>query len=252
MVSDDSVWATVEPIARAGSGAASTLPERIAERIEALIRSGAVPPGGRLPSERELARIFAVNRLAVREAAHRLEAHGLVVVRRGAGAFVAAVPPARPEPDEAPLPGGIAVDVLFEVRRLLEPAAAEWAASRADRAAIASLFRVAESFESTAAGPRPRYDLLAATDIRLHLEIAEAADNPLLVRLLERLHDADHPRLEWSLARPGRAAEAVREHRAVLDAIAAGRPKEAREAMLAHLAAALASFNAVGDGVALD
>lgn len=247
-----SVWTTIEPIVRAAEDGGSTLPERIAQRIEDLIRSGSVAPGDRLPSERELARILAVNRLAVREAAHRLEAHGLVVVRRGVGAFVASTPPRGPKAADGPLPNGISIDVLFETRRLLELPAAEWAASRADRVAVSLLFRVAESFEEAAAEASPRYDLLASTDIRLHLEIAEAADNPLLVRLLERLHDLDHPRLEWSLARTGRAAETAREHRAILNAIAARKPMAARDAMLAHLAAAMASFRVAEESTALD
>ncbi|KVQ61106.1 hypothetical protein WT22_16810 [Burkholderia territorii] len=67
---------------------------RISEEINAQIRqqiaSGALPPGSRLPTERELAEQFAVSRMAVREGMRTLESAGLVVLKKGrhGGAFV--------------------------------------------------------------------------------------------------------------------------------------------------------------------
>ncbi|WP_321818717.1 MULTISPECIES: FadR/GntR family transcriptional regulator [unclassified Paraburkholderia] len=67
---------------------------RISEEINAQIRqqiaSGALPPGSRLPSERELAEQFAVSRMAVREGMRTLESAGLITMKKGrhGGAFV--------------------------------------------------------------------------------------------------------------------------------------------------------------------
>jgi GntR family transcriptional repressor for pyruvate dehydrogenase complex len=141
-------------------------------------------------------------------------------------------------------PRGDAVDVeeLADVRLLLEPAAADWAARRADRASLAVLQRIAAQFEAAAHEPEPRFDLLGATDMELHLELARVADNSLLVRLIEQLHGLYRTRIEWSLRRPGRLQETTAEHRRLVEAVVAGSPEEARAAMEAHLEAAAASF----------
>jgi GntR family transcriptional regulator, transcriptional repressor for pyruvate dehydrogenase complex len=241
----------VRPPSDAGAG---TLPEQIAARISELIDAGDLAPGARLPSERELARIFGVSRLAVREAEHRLEARGLVVVRRGAGSFVSAVV-ARDAPAAVPqAPAGVDLDELEAVRMVLEPTAAEWAAQRADAPSIRVLNRIADQFEGAAEDDQPRYDLLAAADVELHLELARCAENTLLAYFVEQLQTGYRLRLEWSLRRPGRLAQTAAEHRAIVDAVTAGDPDAARAAMQAHLAAAMDSFRAaaVGDGNPVD
>src|SRR5947208_2585064 len=64
----------------------------IADQIRGAIVSGRVPPGDRLPPERELAEQFGVSRVTVRDALRSLEAMGLLEVKVGArgGAFVTA------------------------------------------------------------------------------------------------------------------------------------------------------------------
>ena len=57
--------------------------EQIAEHIRDAILGGSFSPGDSLPSERDLADQFGVNRSSVREALHRLEASGLVEMRHG-------------------------------------------------------------------------------------------------------------------------------------------------------------------------
>lgn len=57
--------------------------EQVATHIRDAILGGTFAPGDSLPSERELADQFGVNRSSVREALHRLEASGLVEMRHG-------------------------------------------------------------------------------------------------------------------------------------------------------------------------
>ena len=243
----DDPWSGVRPLAETGG----TLPERIAAYVEGLIGLGRLAPGDRLPSERDLAQIFGVSRLSVREAVHRLEALELVSIRRGAGAFVRPrAAPARAGLEEAPLPNPVDVEELLEVRRLLEPATAAFAALRADSSALAALQRAAEQFELFAAARERRFDLLAVHDVQLHFEIAQCADNTLLGRLVERLQEIHRLQLEWTLRRPGRVEETVAEHRRVVDAIVGGDAQAAREAMLAHVIAAAVAFHEVVAGEA--
>lgn len=62
---------------------------RIIEELEASIVGGALPAGGRLPTEEELAVKYGASRAAVREAVQVLKARGLVLSRRGSGSYVA-------------------------------------------------------------------------------------------------------------------------------------------------------------------
>lgn len=67
---------------------ASRRADGVFEQLRSRILSGAFPPGGQLPNERELAAALQVNRASVREAVKRLEFLELVEVRHGHGTFV--------------------------------------------------------------------------------------------------------------------------------------------------------------------
>ena len=64
------------------------LAEQLASSIRSAIIQGTYGPGDTLPSERDLAGQFEVNRSSVREAILRLEAWGLVEVKQGGGTRV--------------------------------------------------------------------------------------------------------------------------------------------------------------------
>lgn len=71
-----------EPLTR------TRLHEEIAGVIEGKIIRGEIKPGTRLPSERELAISFGVNRATVREAIRRLETYDLLEIQHGNGVYV--------------------------------------------------------------------------------------------------------------------------------------------------------------------
>ena len=62
---------------------------QIANRLQHDIGTGTYPPGGRLPTEAELAKQFRVNRHTVRRALEELSRGGMVRVEQGRGSFVA-------------------------------------------------------------------------------------------------------------------------------------------------------------------
>lgn len=64
--------------------------QAIIDDIRGSIASGELELGSRLPNERDLARHFGVSQPTVREAIRALDAMGLVEVKHGSGAFVAA------------------------------------------------------------------------------------------------------------------------------------------------------------------
>jgi GntR family transcriptional repressor for pyruvate dehydrogenase complex len=72
----------LEPVSRASAV------DAVADQLRARILSGALAPGSKLPSERELAAQLEVNRLTLRAALARLEANGLIATRHGVGTVV--------------------------------------------------------------------------------------------------------------------------------------------------------------------
>ncbi len=64
--------------------------QQITEQIRALIQSGALPPGDRLPTVRQLAADLGLTRLTIHSAYTELQAQGLIESFVGRGTFVAA------------------------------------------------------------------------------------------------------------------------------------------------------------------
>lgn len=64
------------------------LNEQVAEKLQALILKGALPPGSRMPSVRELSMELSINPNTVQRAYSELERRGLIYPVRGRGNFV--------------------------------------------------------------------------------------------------------------------------------------------------------------------
>jgi GntR family transcriptional regulator len=62
---------------------------QVRDQLRALIESGALQPGRRLPTERGLAELLEVSRITVRRATSELESDGLLIRRHGSGTYVA-------------------------------------------------------------------------------------------------------------------------------------------------------------------
>jgi hypothetical protein len=104
-------------------------------RIKEMLLNGQLRPGDRLPPEKELSEELGLSHGSLREAAKALELIRVLDVRRGDGTYVTSL-----EPRLLLEAMSFVVDLhqdasildLFEVRRILEPAAAVLAARRAD------------------------------------------------------------------------------------------------------------------------
>ncbi len=205
---------------------------QIADQLRALVEKGAATPGTRLPAERELARRLRVSRPSLREALIALEMEGLLEVRVGSGIYVAAprAIPAGTAPDGGPGPFEV-----MQARRLIECECAALAAKnataaqrRAIRAALANYAREAR-----------RHHNPIAVDRTFHMRIAEATGNSALALLVRTLWDQRmgpfYRALERKLEYPAMAAETLREHRAIAEAVRRRDPAAARAAMRRHM-----------------
>jgi len=209
----------------------------LAQRLLAAIREGALSPGDKLPTEKQLSERHGVSRAVVREAIARLKSEGYVASRQGAGAFVVARPGQtsfRMTPDD--------LRHAFELRGAMEVTVAELAAKRRrpqDLAAIRSAFAAMQ-------GALSQEKDGAAADDAFHAAIAAATGNPLIQRFVDFLaHQFSETRqLTWApdSRQAGKAGAAQAEHQALLAALEAGDPAAAARAARAHVAGAAARF----------
>lgn len=207
--------------------------ERVISGISDAVVSGELAPGDRLPPERELAGQFGVSRTVVRDAVKTLSGRGILRVKRGAGNFVADPKEVAPAGLGA-LAGGLAsggFGDLFEVRKVLEAQAAQWAARRRSEHHVGRLRGIVEEAHRYADDP----DVLDEMDARFHVAVAEASRNLVLVRVMFALLDLLATSRRETLDIAGRAQLSLDEHERIIEEIEGRDPEAAREAMLAHL-----------------
>ena len=222
----------VRPIAF-GTVTRDALPDQIAQRLIALITEKHLKPGDRLPPERELSAAMGVSRSSLREALRALAMLGVAEMRQGDGTYLTAL-----DPEALMKPVGLVLalsdsglEELFEARKLVEPGLAALAATRIDDAAAAELMRCAESTPDVLEKP----EAFMWADIELHAQIARAASNAVLTRLLDSIAGMALA----SRRRTGQLVavrkQSVLDHREIAAAIAAHDADAAYAAMLRHL-----------------
>lgn len=210
--------------------------ERVVKQLIGLIEGGALKPGDQLPSERELSEKLEVSRGTVREAVQFLQAIGLVEIRHGSGTFVRlATDPAelREEWRSWTIRHAGRVHELLEIRRALEPFAAELAAERADGSAIAAMEDAVEQMQPVV--EPPDVTALVQADLAFHHALCAASGNAALAEFADALGEqlVRERGTTWNL--PGRPGRSLVEHRAIFEAVRDRDPGRARRAVLEHL-----------------
>jgi len=123
---------------------------------------------------------------------------------------------------------------LYTVRAELEALAARLAARHATREEIRVLAQMVEADRSRMGDPQA----LARSNRRFHHQLHLASHNRYLVQQLDMLHRTMALMARTSFAAEGRAPEALAEHQAVVDALAAGDAAAAEAALRAHISQA--------------
>lgn len=211
----------------------STLANHLADRIVDMIRSGVYEPGDRLPAIMEMARSFGVGHPSVREALKQLEVVGVVEIKHGSGVYV------RTGTDVLlvgnPVFGGtpskkLLLD-LIEARIPIETTSAALAALNATPAQLKRMADLlAEAGEHLADD-----EVLNATNMAFHREIATASDNSVLAQLQGVLTNLFPREQRVILDIYGSRDKDHDEHEGILDALRAHDADLARERMHEHL-----------------
>lgn len=221
--------------------ASKKVAERIATTLRSAIVKGRFQPGDALPSERELAERYEVNRSSIREALKRLEAWGLVTIRQGGATRVTefllnAGFSVLPDLLEAggERSAGVLAD-LHELRGLILGFAAERAAIKADPASIARL----EGLARKLAEPRIEPAAAQALDYDFFEQLVLITGNQLLLLLAKVVRDIYFRAPDRYLPMYGAGIFEPAHHLRAVAAIKTRDPKTAGDAMRAHAHSAL-------------
>lgn len=198
-----------------------------------LIWSGSLSPGDRLPAERSLAEQLLVGRSAVREAIAALEVLGFVETRGGSGTYLRA---ATSELLPRALNWGMMLDrdktaQLAQVREGLEILAVELAAPAYRATRLAELAAIVDEAAALRFDPAGFVEV----DVAFHRHIADTSGNPTLADLLSTARSLLRVWFEKAVREQTDIEAALREHGAIVTALAAGDVLGAVAAMRVHM-----------------
>ncbi|MGN9842058.1 FadR/GntR family transcriptional regulator [Nonomuraea sp. H19] len=201
--------------------------ERVVEQVEGAIESGALCPGQRLPSERELMTQFSVSRSTVREALRVLQARGLVQSRPGDpnGAEVLPFSPAVLHKSMSTLArvAELSLGELVQFRMVLDAAAILLAARlRTDE----QLAEMAAAVDRMKGAVEAGGDAFGAADVAFHDAVARASGNKLIQICTDVVRsivvDLIADKIASAPDREGLMRRSIGHHEEVLAAVRAG------------------------------
>ena len=211
------------------------LTDEAIEKIRAMINTGALRPGDRLPSEAELGAQLGLSRSSLREAVKALSLMNILDVRRGDGTYVTSLDP------------GLLMDAMsfavdfhhdrsvlhfLEVRRILEPAATALAAAAMSDDDIAGLDELLNKLP-----PEPGVEEAVDNDLEFHRRIARGSGNPVLASLIDSVSGRTHRARVWrGITQASAVRRTLDEHRAIVAALADRRPEVAHACAVVHIA----------------
>jgi GntR family transcriptional repressor for pyruvate dehydrogenase complex len=195
--------------------------EWVSADINEKIKSGQLKPEEKLPSVVELASQYGVGRSTIREALSALKAKGLLDIRQGGGTFVKE---ASPEEENRAVQDWIekakSLQHVLELRRVIEIGCAQLAAKHRKEEDIEKLRLTLQEMAQHLLDER--YSV--QTDMKLHVQIAYATHNPLLIEMMDSLSPTLQETMEdsrklWLMGASLTVKDLLNEHQAIVEAI---------------------------------
>jgi DNA-binding GntR family transcriptional regulator len=196
-----------------------TVKKDVVAYLKQAIIAGDLRPGERLV-EPLLAEQLKVSRTPVREAIFQLENEGLVERIPYRGAVVASI-------------SSRDVSEIYTIKSAIEGLAARLACQNVTPLQIKQLRDLLKQMEAYA--KKGDLDQYTGVSRSFHLQIVEIADNRWLLDVYRRLDPPIHGLRILALSLPGRPKNSVREHRAILEAIAGEDGEEAEVLTQQHV-----------------
>lgn len=210
--------------------------EQVADHIEEMIVEKQLKVGEQLPSERDLAMMFGVNRGSIRQAISLLQHRGLAQSRLGSGTYITRVPGdvLGQSIERYVALGNCSHEDLLDLREIHEPGIAALAARRATAEDLARLKELVGQIEAANNPDDLMFNIMADADF--HKTLATATHNPLIIAIMTGLQSAMYTWLKVQAEKDhGQLIEAVGGHRVIFNAIADHDPERARDAMRQHI-----------------
>ena len=204
------------------------------------LHSGHWQVGERLPAEREWCEQFQISRSTVRKVLAELKAQGLIAQTVGSGTYVtdkavlAAIPQKGTPTIAADVAGQTSPAELMEARMALEPAIIQMVIGNATPADFEQMAQCCDRAEAATS-----VEEFEVWDGMFHEIIARAAHNGLVARLFKLMNQA-RAQGEWGMLKkrsltPERRLAYQSQHRALLQAIKARDPVQAKALATEHL-----------------
>jgi GntR family transcriptional repressor for pyruvate dehydrogenase complex len=205
------------------------------EDLKALLLTGEVQAGERLPPEADLAARLGISRNVLREAVRALVHGGVLRTRQGDGTYMGDLDPSELLDGVAlytRLATGSRLLQVLEARRTIEPQLTAMAAARINEPTLAALDELVDRM-TNATSESERID----SDIAFHRLIAQTSGNELLAGFLDALAQVTvRPRVWRAVVDAGSLDVQLHQHRSIVEAIRARDPEAARAAAVVHLA----------------
>lgn len=223
--------------------------DKVVEQIIQSVLDGEYKPGDQVPIENDLAEIFGVSRITIREAFQKLSVMGVVDIREGKGTYIAQ--PSIKNYMEPLLPILLLSEKekssLYEARLFIEVGLASFSAKYATEEDIKKLTEIHQTMVrnfSKLNQPSPVYTF---SDQKFHEALAESSHNEFLISIYRTVQDIYRSYIaQISGLISGREASLV-EHEAILNAILRKNPDEAEEAMRKHILMAQKLYEQLGE-----
>lgn len=208
-----------------------TLPEQTADKITKYIIENNLQVDDKIPNEFELGEILGVGRSTIREAVRILVSRNVLVIRRGAGTYIADNTGVSDDPlgfaftkDKYKLAGD-----LLQVRIILEPEIAAMAANMATEKDISEIIKRCDKVEEMIKNGENHM----LEDVKFHEAIARCTGNDVIEKLIPII-DTSVAVFANITARQLRE-ETITTHRTIANAIARHNSTDAKHAMTMHM-----------------
>lgn len=162
--------------------------DQVMDGIIRQIISGELVPGGKLPTEMELCQQFGAGRNSVREAVKKLQAYGILYIKRADGTFVS-------ETYNRKMLDPMLYSLILqhnswkdfvELRAVIDIGTLNIIVQRTDiNSFLPELYRTYGELSAELHSPEPSLERVLELDMKFHSRIAGAANNPMLETITE-------------------------------------------------------------------
>ena len=228
----------------------NNLSAQVTDNLGRWILSGKAQPGDALPQEENLCTELGVSRTVVREAVKSLAAKGLVDSKPRHGTVVLPkqswnyLDPQVLEWQGEEDPDSSLPYHLTELRKALEPAAAELAATRATDEDLQTI----QAAYQTMADNADNLEAYLAADLAFHIAILHATGNPLFIPIANVVQASLHASLRLTNQTTEDNQLSLPLHQEIAAALQARDSARARQAMLTHMEDTAGRLEKVGGG----